>query len=255
MRLLQTFTKIILPIGISVWLPACGGGGGGSGDDADILPLPLAFEYTVGAQTLEVPTSGGAIHVSVGPFGAHFQPLTGDPIGDAKSNLIGLLALDSTELIEIPASGGNDDGICDSGESCAFWGGLGGDLIRSRIPTYIAPVDAKLTRLTLNSGPDPFYFDNPVHWEIDMALSSRFSLRIGHLGGIAPPLRNKILAATGIDTDSYTGPKGNLFTGKNIPIAAGEALAFPQMVAQELLPGYYIGGGVSNRIPWAQMEY
>jgi hypothetical protein len=254
MRLLQTFTKIILLISLSVWLTACGGGGGSSDDDIDILPLQLPFEYTIGARTLEVPTNGGTVHISVGPFGAHFQPLSGDPIGDAKSNLIGWFARDSTELLEVPSSGGNGNGNCDSGEICAFWGGLGGDQIRAHIPTYIAPVAGKLTHLRLNSGPDPTYFDTPVQWEIIMALSSRFSLRIGHIGGIAPTLRDKILAATGIDTDSYTGPTGNLFTGKEISIAAGEALAFPQVFARELQPGYYIGGG-SMISPWAQMEY
>jgi hypothetical protein len=237
-------------------LAGCGGNGGGPGSDPDILPLTLPFSYTVGAQALEVPTSGGTLHVSIGPYGSHFQPLSGDPIGDAKSNLIGYFGIDATELVDVPGGGSNDDGICDTGESCAFWGGLNGEHIRSRIPTYIAPVAARLTHLRLDSGPNPFYFDMAVQWEIVLRLNARFSLRIGHLGGIAPTLRDKILAATGIDTDSYTSPVGNLFTGASIDVAAGDALAFPQIIAQELpgLPGYYISDG-NTIFPWAQMEF
>ena len=66
------------------------------------------------------------------------------------------------------------------------------------------------------------YFDDVPHWEIGLALNSRFNLRIGHLGGIAPALRDKILAATGIDTNTYTGPIGNLFTREDIELAAGD---------------------------------
>ncbi|MDH3452378.1 MAG: hypothetical protein OEN20_08155, partial [Gammaproteobacteria bacterium] len=241
-------------LGWAILVAGCGGSdgdGGGKGDGDEILPLTLPFEYTVGAQALQVPTAGGTVHVSIGPYGAHFQPLSGDPIGDAKSNLIGFFAADNAGLAELTGTGGNDDGLCDSGETCAFWGGLNGEHVRSRIPTYRAPVAARLTRLRLNSGPEPAYFDSPPHWEIDLALNARFNLRIGHLGAIAPALRDKILAATGIDTDSYTSPTGNLFTGEDIDVAAGEALALPQVFATELpgQPGYYM---VS---PWAQMEF
>jgi len=95
-------TLVLITVGIIAIsaVAACGGddGGGGTGSSDDLLPLQLPFEYTVGERTLEVPTSGGTVHVSIGPFGAHFQPLSGDPIGDAKSNLIGWFAGDSTEL-------------------------------------------------------------------------------------------------------------------------------------------------------------
>jgi len=252
---LVLITRGVIAIGA---IAACGGddsGGGGTGSGDDVLPLRLPFEYTVGERTLEVPTSGGTVHVSIGPFGAHFQPLSGDPIGDAKSNLIGWFAGDSTELAELSGTGGNGDGNCDNGESCGFWAGPGGNLIRDRIPTYIAPVAASLTRLRLNNGPDATYFDSVPHWEIDMALNSRYSLRIGHLGGIAPTLRDKILAATGIDTDGYTGPAGDVFTGAAINLDAGDALAFPQVFAQEIpgQPGYYRGGHLIS--PWVQMEF
>lgn len=110
--------------------------------------------------------------------------------------------------------------------------------------------------MSLNGGPDTAYFDSVPHWEIEMALNSQYSLRIGHLGGIAPTLRDKILAATGIDTDSYTGPPGDLCSDADINLDAGDALAFPQVFARELpqQPGYYRGGG-SLISPWAQMEF
>ncbi|MDH3715660.1 MAG: hypothetical protein OET44_17630 [Gammaproteobacteria bacterium] len=95
-------------------LASCGGGsGGGSGSDPEILPLMLPFTYTVGARALEVLTDGGTIHVSICPYGAHFQPLSGDPIGDAKSNLIGYFARDRTELVELAGGGSNENGICE----------------------------------------------------------------------------------------------------------------------------------------------
>ena len=153
--------------------------------------------------------------------------------------------------------GGNDDGVCDAGETCGFLGGLTGDIIRSRIPIYTAPIDATLVRVILNEEPNGVYFDNVPHWEIELRLSNRFTLRIGHLGGISASLRNKILAATGIDTDVYLGPPAAILNNASIPVSAGEALALPQVLARVLptYPGYYRGGGGSQSVPWAQMEF
>ena len=81
----------------------------GVGDDVVMLADGNG-EY---ARALEVLTDGGTIHVSICPYGAHFQPLSGDPIGDAKSNLIGYFARDRTELVELAGGGSNENGICE----------------------------------------------------------------------------------------------------------------------------------------------
>lgn len=117
-------------------------------------------------------------------------------------------------------------------------------------------MDAIVTRVTLNAGPSTFYFRNALHWEIELQLNSRFTLRIGHTSGIAPGLRDKIFAVTGINTDTYTGPPGPVMVNGSIPVSAGEALSFPQLVAKEVTshPGYYRGSG-TDFPPWAQMEF
>lgn len=249
------FHLIAVLLAMVIGLNACGGGGG-DGDTATIV-TDLPFAYELGTTNLELTAGTGTIYVSVGAFGAHFNPFSGDLLGDFKSNLLGLYAKDNSGLEELTATGGNDDGICDIGESCGFYGGPTGDVIRSRIPSYTAPMDATLVRVTLNEGPNAGYFDNVPHWEIQLSLGGHFTLRIGHLGGISASLRDKILAATGIDTDIYTGPPAHILNNAAIPVSAGEALAFPQVAAAEYMshPGYYRGGGTAQGVPWAQMEF
>ena len=258
-----------LVFGISIFLLSIAGVSCGSGgNNSPTLPMDpsvpmepfvaaLPFNYSFGARTLEVDTPGGqTIYVSVGSYGAHFIPMSGDLLGDLKSNLIGLFAYSRNELAELPGTGGNDDGICDNGESCAFWGGLSGEHIESRIPVYTAPADGTLTRVTLLAAPRPGYFGSPPHWEIQTQFNQQFSMRIGHLARISASLRDKILAATGIDTDVYTGPTGPIVTDGTITFSVGESLAEPQVFANETAqPGYYIGGGTVPGTPWAQMEF
>jgi hypothetical protein len=241
---------IVSPAGCA---SSSGGGGGG-----DISPLALPFPYTLGTRSLRSVTPGGkTIYISVGSFGAHFIPMSGDPLGDMKSNLVGLFARDSSELSELPGTGGNGDGNCDAGEQCGFWGGPNGEEIIARTPEYVSPMNATLSRVTFLSPPVGGYFGNPPHWEIQLELNSRFGLRIGHLAHISPELRDKILAKKGIDTDTYSGPVGNLFDNASIRVAEGEPLAEPQVFANEIpgQPGYFASGGAAGGIPWAQMEF
>jgi len=246
--LITSAVLLVIAIGIN----ACGGGGNG-GDNA-LIVTDMPFSYNLGTTNLEISAGTGTIYVSVGAFGSHFGPFSGDLLGDFKSNLIGYYAKDRSGLEELTGLGGNDDGVCDAGEICGFFGGITGDVIRSRIPTYTAPMDATLVRVTLNEGPNGSYFDNVPHWEIELRLSGRFTLRIGHLGGIAPGLRDKIFNATGIDTDVYLGPPATILNNAAISVSAGEALVFPQVTATEIMshPGYYGGW---DSIPWAQMEF
>ena len=253
MRWFRTSRKFATLCFAAFALGSCSGGG----DEQDLGPMiqtDLPFVYTVGPKALHVSTAGGTVYVHLGAYGAHFMPHTGHASGDLKSNLAGFLVPDIASLTELAGDG---DGVCEPGETCGFDGGAGGANIRNRIPLYSAPMAATLRRVTMNALPGPGYFDGVPHWEIELSLSPRFTLRIGHLGRIAPPLRDKVLAATGINTDTYAGPVGHVLNGGAIPVAAGEALAYPQVFALPvpMYPGYHRGGGTFSAIPWAQMEF
>ncbi len=230
-----------------ILISACGGGGGGADSGTDILPLDLPFNYTIGDRYLEAPSNGGTVYFSVGPFAAHVSPFTGHMYGDAKINLVGMLVQNVSDLAELPGSGGNNDGICDPGESCGYWGGLDGAEIRAKTPAYISPADAVVTRVVL-AGP-------PRQWAVDLKYSPRFRSHLGEIETISAGLRDKILVATGIDTDTYFGPMGEIFTNGTIPVSKGEILAIPSVNANEIpgYPGYY-RGSVAGAIPWVAME-
>jgi hypothetical protein len=92
---------------------------------------------------------------------------------------------------------------------------------------------------------------------VRLQLAVGLEIRFGHLARIAPVLRALILARTGIDTDTYTGPAGDLLQGASVAVAAGTELARPQVFAAEVPanPGLYRGGGSFGDRPWAQMEF
>ncbi len=233
------------------------GGCSGGGNEQDLGPMiqtELPFAYTVGPKALHISTAGGTVYVHLGAYGAHFTPHTGHASGDLKSNLVGFLVPNLASLTELAGDG---DGICESGETCGFPGGTNNDNIRTRIPVYAAPMAGSVRRVTMNALPGSAYFDGVPHWEIELSLNPRYGLRFGHLGRIAPSLRDKILAATGINTDTYSGPVGHVLNGGAIPVAASEALAHPQVFALPVSghPGYYRGGGTFPAVPWAQMEF
>ena len=231
-------------------LSACSGGGG----DMAAPAVDLPFAYTIGTNSLEISTEAGkVVYASPGAFGAHFNPFSGDVLGDAKSNFMTFFARSRRDLTELAGDG---DGECDEGETCGYWGGLSGDIIRQQTPVYRAPSDVTLTGVTLLEGAIPGYFDSPQHWLIEIQIGSHYTQVIGHLASIAPDLRDKILNATGIDTDAaiYPGQRTHLITNGNIPLKAGDALAMPHVGASEVsgFPGYFTGLG---GIPWAQMEF
>lgn len=220
-----------------------------------IAALSLPFEYSVGTSSLLASTPGGPIDVSVGPYGAHFSPLTGHPQGDAKGNLMGFFTRTRAELTEIA---GNGNGVCDTGERCAVYGGSDGALLRSRVPAYRSPLAATLNSLTYTP-PNGLYLDNAPKWQLELQLYLGHALRLDHVGRIASGLRDRILAATGIDTDTYVGPPGDLPGVSGLTVAAGEVVAFPQVIATEVSghPGYFAGDpeGLGVATPVVQMEF
>jgi hypothetical protein len=222
------------------------------GNQADALQLP--FDYTLGAGHLVVPTPGDPLYVSLGPYGAHFSPLSGHAQGDAKGNLMGFFTRTRAELTEL--AGGDGDGQCEAGERCGFFGGPDGSGLRDRVPAYVAPLDGTVAGIRYTP-PNGLYLDNAPKWEVEVELHPGHRLRFDHLGRIAPSLQDKVLAAAGTDTDTYTGPAGDLTGVAGIPVSAGEALAFPQILARPVTgyPGYYAGDPDGIGEPFVQMEF
>jgi hypothetical protein len=217
-------------------------------------PLDLPFAYTIGSTGLEVPTAGGTLYTSIGPYGGHFGPIAGHPYGDSKASFDGFLTRDDGDLTELV---GNGDGIRQPGETWGYWGGTSGEVIRAKIPVYIAPMDGTVTELHYLAAPTGVYFDDVPQWSVIISFSDEIRLLLDHVGAIVPELRAKILAATGVDTATYAGPVGELLHGARIPVARGEPLARPQMMAQAIpgFPGYFRGNGAFPERPWAQMEF
>jgi hypothetical protein len=216
--------------------------------------LDLPFEYTTAGHTLEVPAGSRVVHVSVGPYGGHFSPITGHGYGDAKANFVGFLSGSDADLTELAGDG---DGAREPGETWGYDGGAGGEMIRSNRPVYTMPLEGELRQLRYEAPPSSTYFDSEPHWRLEIAFTNSLTMAIGHVGAIAPELRSRVLAATGTDPASYGGPVGDVLSGKVIPLARGDALACPQIMASPVpgYPAYFVGGGTFPERPWAQMEF
>ncbi len=226
-----------------------------------VLALDLPFAYTIppGGSRIEAPTAdGNPSYVALGPYGAHFSPLTGDPSGEAKANFVGFLAADDSEMEELV---GNGNGIREPGETWGYpvGGDLTGDRVRLRRPVYVAPLGGEVRRVVYAVDPTGVYFDDEPQWIVDVDFPGDTRLSLGHLGKIATALRNLVLAQTGVDTNTFAGPPGtDLLAGEiPIPVTAGTELAFPQILADPVpgFPGYYVGGGSFLEYPWAQIEF
>ena len=228
------------------------------GNQTPGLDLPFVSTVSAGGARLEAPTPGGPVWVSIGPYGGHFGPLTGDPSGEAKANFVGFLAEDDGDMEELE---GNFNGIREPGEVWGFpvGGDLTGDAVRLRRPAFITPADGAVEGVLYDAGPSPIHFDHESQWRIELQLPGQAHYALGHIGRIAAPLRALLINATGIDPDTFTGPVGtDLLAGYDpIPVAAGAELALPQILAGSVPghPGYWAGEGSFLEWPWAQIEF
>jgi hypothetical protein len=222
--------------------------------------LDLPFEYTVepGVSRLVALTADAEPnYVSLGPYGAHFGPLTGDPSGEGKANFIGFLVSGDSEMEELVGDG---DGIREPGELWGYpiGGDPTGDRIRNRRPVYRLPVDGVLEHLIYERAPSGTYFDDEPQWRLETRLLGEVQMTLGHVGAIAAPLRSQVLAATGIDPWTFTGPVGtDLLAGHAaLPLDAHGALCYPQIIADPVpgFPGYWGSSGFLD-YPWAQIEF
>ena len=96
-RLLLLYFSVML-------LASCSSGNTGSGG-AGVPVVDLPFSYTIGASSLEISSAaGGVVYASPGAFGAHFNPFSGDVLGDAKSNFMTFFARSSRDRPQLITS-------------------------------------------------------------------------------------------------------------------------------------------------------
>ncbi len=229
------------------------------GNQVAALDLPFLSTVSADGKRLVAPTAAGQpVWVTLGSYGAHFFPLSGDPSGERKANFVGFLAEDDTEMEELEGDG---DGVREPGEVWGFpiGGDLSGNSIRLRRPAYVAPADGAVHSIVYEEAFSPIHFDNEGQWLVVLALPGGVRYRMGHVGQIASELGALVLAATGVDPASFAGPEGtDLLEGFDpIPVGTGTELALPQILAGPVPghPGYWAGEGTFLEWPWAQIEF
>ncbi len=244
-----------------------------SGNREPALDLPWEWAMSGGGDRLDSPTAGNPVHISLGVYGGHFTPHTGHAFGDTKSNFVAYLPANDSEMSELLGDAiGDDDGFCEPGEECAYYGGLTGDgtcavdgcLVRDRTPVYLAPQSGTVSYIEFQEGPSGDYFDNPPQWVVELRFASGIVYRLVHVAAFASEFSVKVAAATGCDPEDWADcglSNGQVILDEGagdppIPVAVDEAIAHPQIMAAPVPghPGYYLGNGTFPDYPWAQME-
>lgn len=221
--------------------------------------ISLPFDYFEEDGLLWIKTGSDGtkkMRLSLGPFGAHAPAYTGHYVGNSKQDLQAHYAADRSELTVLTDS--NANGICDSAiETC----GLPEAELLDRAPIYRVP--DKITNATITSvklgniySPGGMYYGGLNHWTVQME-ACEYTFTYTHLRKIAPTLRAKLMAAGAPDPDTYSTVGGDLASGRAITVSEGDQLAYPQIAATVVSghPGYYVGGGGTPKVPWAQMEF
>lgn len=100
------------------------------------------------------------------------------------------------------------------------------------------------------------YYGGLNHWSIQISICD-YTFSYTHLRKISESLRLKLIEAGAPDPDTYTSVGGNIASGRGIKVSAGDLLGYPQIAATELGDhlGYYVGGGGTPDVPWAQMKF
>lgn len=213
--------------------------------------IPFAG-YSMAGDHVVLPTAGGDIYLSIGPWGAHVGPHTGHAEGNGKADWMGQYAWSLDQLTVLADDNGN--GICDSGETC----GIAAADLEARSLDYVAPTDNfKIVSVTLERLESPgFYYGTDEHWRIEGKVGP-YNYSFVHMRKISADLRNAMMAAGYTDPWTVHAPSGNLITGDALTFAKGATLGRPQIVAREVAghPGYYAGGGAIPESPWQQIEF
>jgi hypothetical protein len=226
----------------------CPGSNGGGVVDAGavdaFLPtidLPFSYEFVDGG--VEINTDAGPVFPSIGPWGAHFIPDTGHELGDSKSNIQGYFAQDYTTLTQV------DGGPCTLGEQCQ----VAESIVTSRRPTYLAPLDGTITRVSISPPVGTVYYPDTRHFQVEYH-GGGYNIVYDHVYSTAESLRQAILGATGVDTDTWEPDGGTGTLTLSVPVLAGDEVAHPQIVAAPSPNAGYLVGGPTDLMPWAQME-
>jgi hypothetical protein len=212
--------------------------------------LPIAG-YSFDADQVVAPTAGGDVYISIGPWGAHNVPHTGHIEGNAKADWMALYAHTLDQLEELAGDG---DLLCEATETC----GIPQADLEARIIDYVAPgdpfeiTDVRLERIE----PAGVYYGTDEHWRVRGRLAY-YSYDFGHLREISADLRDAMVAAGYVDPWTVHAPSGNLISGTPVVVAAGDAIARPQTVAEQVPghPGFYRGKFGVPESPWQQMEF
>jgi hypothetical protein len=198
----------------------------------------MEAEFTGGPRP-EIPNSNTYMHFS--PFGAHFNPMTENVYGNNKINLVGFFSENNTEIVELEAGvfGYSPD--------------ISGLSFEAKRPVYRAPLYTRITSISYEGPTSGDYLDDEPIWSITLDFGD-VEMKLEHVGKMADGLRDFIAHVPdgipdstenyglGIDTDTYTGPLGDIFPDLYYMTAkAGTDLAFPPIRATAVpgWPGYY----------------
>jgi hypothetical protein len=228
--------------------------GGGKPPDAPevdagpvTLDLPFAYRFTPDGG-LTVQTDGGDLYVSVGPWGAHFQPNTGHMTGNAKSDIMMFFTPDLG-----PPLIGSNGGPCTPGDMCR----LPGDFIRSHLPTYVAPAAGRIDGITILY-PEASYAFFQQAFSVNFS-AGQYSLTFD-VAHIAPSLREEILAATCatsqgcLDVDTWTPGGAVDHLDVRIDVPAGAPIGNPHVRAFQVGNTDFYVGQSGSTAPWASSE-
>ncbi|MFT7516754.1 MAG: hypothetical protein ACI84O_000539 [Myxococcota bacterium] len=208
----------------------------------DILNLPFSYSLAESNRALAPgyidDTEGTYVHFA--PFGAHFQPMTELAYGNGKTTFAGFFSDSNADIDEIPISG--------SGVFGWYAGATPAEYLHARRPMYYSPSAATITSISYDGLTLGLYLDDEPTWTIALSFGD-IKMKLEHVGKFSPILHDFIADPNGtlnIDTDTYSGPIGDIFpNGYLISAPSGIELAYPQVVASAVpgSPGYYNGAG------------
>jgi hypothetical protein len=226
-----------------------------SNSSCTISDISLPFDYYEENGVLMIKTGTDAtkkLRLSLGPFGAHAPMYTGHYVGNSKQDLQAHYAISRSEMTPVPLG----NGVCDPNETC----GIAESELLERSPIYRVP--DKITQATVTSvklgniySPGGMYYGGLNNWTIELSACD-YTFSFTHLRKISSTLREKLMAAGAPDPDTYTTVGGDIGKGKGITVTEGDLLGYPQIAATQIdSSGYYQGGGGTEGVPWAQMEF
>jgi hypothetical protein len=225
----------------------------------NILTLPFSHILTENDRILTpgYVDSANNTYVHFSPFGAHFNPMTGNAYGNNKIDFVAFFSENNLEIIDLGAG------------EFGYYADTGAIQLHERRPMYYAPAYTRITSISYDGPTSGEYLDDEPSWSMALDFGS-IEMQLDHVGKMSRALHDFIAHVPsgldddnnyglGIDTDTYTGPLGNIFpAGYLITAAGGTELALPQVRATEvpLHPGYYNAPNSSypDR-PHVQMEF